>query len=92
MIISLFQESIIPRDVIHIGTTYLAWSLAHVLATKYYSTYCAQWSFWGLLKGGIQSTTMTCKSALLIQKTTSDQFNAWIFHASSWVLSKLRRR
>ncbi len=92
MILSLFQESIIPYEVIQIGTTYLAWSLAHVLATKYYSTYCAQWSFWGLLQGGIQSTTTTCKSALLIQQTTSNQFSAWIFHASSWVLCKLRRR
>ena len=81
--------SMIPSDVWHFMGIYLFWSFAHVAASNFYSTYCAEWSLWGWFSGGIKAITPHCKAALWLQTSTSTGFGSWWITASTWLVTKI---
>ncbi len=81
--------SMIPVDAWQLMGIYLFWSFTHVAASKFYSTYCAEWSWWGWFSGGVKAITPHCKAALWLQNSTSSGFGSWWITTSTWVVSKI---
>ena len=82
------MSQLVPRELYHAAALYLFWSLLHTGSSHYYSSYCANWSIWGLFSGGINALSPMCKVSLWLQQATSNNFNSWWLATTTWVMGK----
>lgn len=82
--------NVVSSDIMNFVGIYMFWSATHIISSKLYSTYCANWSWKGLFTGGLYAMTPHCKSLLWIQTTTTNHFNSWWLTTSSWFLLKIK--
>lgn len=87
----LYSNTIISSDLMKFVSIYMFWSAVHIVSSKLYSTYCANWSWRGFLLGGLQAITPHCKSLLWLQNTTTNGFNSWWLTTSSWFVIKISK-
>ena len=88
MSVTTSMSQLIPHELYHAAGLYLFWSLLHMASSQYYSTYCANWSFWGWVSGGINALSPLCRFSLWLQQTTSNNFNSFWVGTTTWLMGK----
>ena len=84
-----YTPCVISKELCKFMGIYLFWSLSHIVASTLYSSYCANYSFWGWFSGGLNAISPHCKAFLWLQNATSNGFSSWWMTASMWLVTKI---
>lgn len=84
-----YTPCVISKELCKFMGIYLFWSLTHIVASNLYSSYCANYSFWGWFSGGLNAISPHCKGFLWLQNATSNGFSSWWMTTTTWLVTKI---